>query len=223
MDINNLISGVTEYARPNRYKIQIFPPNTMVNGTTATDKDSNYFEGLLSSFADDIGGYITGSQKGYGDQRAIDLSCSAISLPSVSYATKEMRTGSGPLYKIPYDKIFEPVTATFYVDMEYNSRRFFVDWINSIDLPIEQKESNGNHYQFYDNYIGGMYIYQLDQNNLPAHLIYLEEMYPTAVSEIALGYENGDSIATFTVTFTYRNWKQKEVNRLASTLIDNIR
>jgi hypothetical protein len=68
-----------------------------------------------------------------------------------------------------------------------------------------------------------MYIYQLDQNNFPAHLIYLEEMYPTAVGEIALGYENGDQVATFTVTFTYRSWKQKEVNRLASTVLDNFR
>jgi len=214
MDINNVIAGVTEYAKPNRYKVDIFPPNTMINGTTSNDKDSNYFEGLLSSFVDDIGGYVTGSQTGYGDQRAINLSCSAISFPG---------TGSGPLYKIPYDKIFEPITATFYVDIEYNSRRFFIDWINSIDLPTEQKQSNGNHYQFYNNYIGGMYIYQLDQNQLPSHLIYLEEMYPTAVGEIVLGYENGDQIATFTVTFTYRNWKEKSVNRLASTLIDNLR
>jgi hypothetical protein len=72
MDINSLISGVTEYARPNRYKVDIFPPNTMINGTTRNDKDSNYFEGLLTSFKDDLAGYVTGTQNGYGDQR--DLS-----------------------------------------------------------------------------------------------------------------------------------------------------
>lgn len=225
MDINSVISGVSEYARSNRYKVEILPPNVLINGTEDdSSDDTNYFEDLLSSFKDEIGGYITGSQEGYGDQRAINLSCSAVSMPSVSYATKDIRQAGGPLHKIPYDKIFEPITATFYVDINYNSRRFFIDWMNIIDKPsVKGASSNGNHYQFYDNFIGGMLVYQLDMNQFPSHVIEFEEMYPTQVSEIALGYENSESIATFTVTFTYRSWKQKKVNRLASTLIDNVR
>lgn len=218
-NINNLISNIQEFAKPNRYEVSIFPPNAMLNGTV---QKLGYFEDLLSSLNDTIVGYITGEQNSYGDQRAINLSCSAISMPGVSYATKDIRNGSGPLTKMPYDKIFEPIVATFYVDIDYNNRRLFLDWMELINTPEGQKANNSNHFQFYENYIGGMYISQLDMNGLPSHVVYLEELYPTAISEIALGYENGDAVSTFTVTFTYRNFVQKHVNRLASTILDNI-
>lgn len=220
VDVNSLISGVTEYAKLNRYKVDIFPPNTMINGTS--QGEANVFGGLLESLVSDIEGYVTGTQNGYGDPRAINLSCSAVSMPGVSYATKEIRTGKGPLHKIPYDKIYEPITATFYVDIDHNTRRFFLDWINMIDQPTEQVDKDGNHYQFYNNYIGGMYIYQLDAKQLPSHLVYVEELYPTNVGEIALAYESTDAVATFTVTFNYRRFSQKPVNRLAANILDNI-
>ena len=217
--INNLIANIQEFAKPNRYEVSIFPPNTLINGNI---QKLGYFEDLLKSFNDTVAGYLTGEQRSYGDQRAINLSCSAISMPGLSYATKDVRTGSGPLTKVPYDKIFEPIVATFYLDVEYNNRRFFLDWMELINSPEGQKEANSNHYEFYENYIGGMYISQTDMNGLPSHMVYLEEMYPTAISEIALGYENGDAISTFTVTFTYRDFVQKPINRLASTIIDNL-
>ena len=217
-NINSLISTINEYARPNRFQVSIFPPNVLINGSL--DK-LGYFEDLLKSFNDTVASYLTGEQD-YGDQRAINLSCSAISMPGMSYATKDMRTGSGPLTKVPYDKIFEPITATFYLDIEYNNRRMFLDWMEIINSPEGTKVSNSNHYEFYENYIGGMYIEQMDMNGLPSHVIYLEEMYPTAIGEVALGYENGDAVSTFTVTFTYRDFVQKHVNRLASTILDNI-
>ena len=207
IDVSTIIAGVQEYARPNRYRIELFPPNTMINGG---EPEESFVDSVIS----DAGDFLSGEQ-GYGDQRSIAMNCSAIALPGISYATKEIRNGSGPLTKIPYDKIYEPVTATFYTDVEYDGRRFFIDWINQINKPIGSgdKDTDTNHFGFYTDYIGGMYIYQLDAIQLPSHLVELREVYPTAVSEITLGYENADSIATYTVTFSYKTWTYKPINR----------
>lgn len=220
IDVNDIIAGVQEYAKGNRYKVEIFPPNALINGTT----EINYIgdAASLSSLVEDAGDYLTGKQ-GYGDLRTIALNCSQITQPGASYATKDVRTGSGPLHKMPYDKIFEPVTATFYNDAEQNGRRFFTDWFNYINKPTGSSNPNGNHFNYYEDYIGSLYIYQLDAVQAPSHLINLEEVYPSAIGEVALAYESGDQISTYTVTFQYRNWVQKSVNRAAARLLDNIR
>ena len=212
INVDNIVAGVQEYAKPNRYRVEIFPPNTMINGKKTE-------EGFFASLVSDVTDYVTGKQH-YGDIRTINLNCSGVSMPGLSYATKEIRTASGPLYKIPYDKIFEPITATFYLDVEHNSRRLFVEWMDAINKPSGQIEIDSNQFEFYNNYIGGMYIYQLDSNQLPSTWIDVKELYPSAISEIALAYENNAAIETFTVTFQYKTWELRDVNRLVGRLAD---
>lgn len=131
----------------------------------------------------------------------IQLNCSAAQMPGVSIGTSELRI-KGPIRKIPNDMIFADMSLTFYNTSRYKERKYFEHWINS----ITDKETKS--FSYYHDYISNIVIAQFDQAGIVVHAVRLNEAYPTAVGEIALGYENTDQIETFPVTISYRDWEE---------------
>lgn len=217
MNINNIISSIVEYAKPNLYRVEVLAPNTMINGKVVGE-DKGFFNDLIRDLDNYVEGKVTAA-----DARMVSLSCSTIVMPGVSYATRDVRSGSGPLTKVPYDKIYEPLTATFYNDSEHTIRKFFIQWMRGMNSTVTNSVQDGNRYAFYNDYIGGMRVYQLDANRLPSAGVEFAEIYPTALGEVALAYESGDSIQTFTVTFNYRSWSEININRIAGRVLDEIK
>lgn len=87
---------------------------------------------------------IQGKQK--ADIRKILLFCSDIQLPGLNITTAQNRT-FGEVREAPYDRIYDNVNLTFYVDQNMDVKEYFDAWINSIQRPDTRT------FEYYKNYI----------------------------------------------------------------------
>ena len=60
---------------------------------------------------------------------------------------------------------------------------------------------------YYDDYTGGIQIYQLDQKNKRRYGVELVECFPNNISAQQLTHEQATGVQKIQVTFTYRYWK----------------
>ena len=60
---------------------------------------------------------------------------------------------------------------------------------------------------YYDDYVGSVTIYQLNNLNARTYGIELVEAFPKQIAEQSLDYAQNDSFHTIGVTFSYRYWK----------------
>ena len=127
------------------------------------------------------------------------LYCDTAQLPGINFSTTQSRT-FGEYREIPYEKIHDPITLTFYVDNNMTVKAMFDAWLSFIINP-ESKRLN-----YYDNYVVPMDIYVEDMQNMQKYQCQLIEAYPKAVSSIALDYASKD-IMKLSVTFAYRYFK----------------
>jgi len=207
IDIATLKTVVGEYAKPNKYMVQVFPP------TKLGMKDAGKVSDITKNFTDLFGNKT--NEGNYGELRSVGLNCSHATFPGISFSTHDVAQSGGVMFKMPYEKIYEPITLTFYNDIDFNSYRMFVDWIG---LLKSSEHNNGNHMSFYKEYIGNIHIYQFDAMQFTSHVVTFEQLYPVSVSEIEIGYDIKDQIETFTVTFTYRSWKYEPIKRSAADI-----
>lgn len=147
------------------------------------------------------------------DTRNIEINCSALTMPGSSIATTDHREARGHVVKMPYDRIYNPVTATFYNSIDHEERVFFERWISSINT------GHNNKFTFYDEFTSVINIMQLDCKHMVTNHIKLMEVYPIALSDLELGYANENAVEQFNVTFTYRHYK---VQKLSDTMFKNI-
>jgi len=151
----------------------------------------------------------------------IELNCHQAAFPALSIGTSEQRT-AGPIRKMPNDLIYTEASLGFYSDSEFNIRNYFDAWIHNT---FDQETKN---FEYYENYTSYIVIMQYDNAGKIVHGVKLLEAYPTTLSEITLGYDQVDTIETFGVTFTYRNWEkipgiggaESFINDLAPSFID---
>jgi hypothetical protein len=139
---------------------------------------------------------IQGKQK--ADVRKILLFCSDLQLPGLNIITAQNRT-FGEVREAPYDRIYDNVNLTFYVDQNMDVKEYFDSWINSIQRPDTRT------FEYYKNYITEMYIQVEDARDDSRYLVILHEAYPKSLSPIQLGYDNKE-VMKLQVSMNYRNW-----------------
>lgn len=132
--------------------------------------------------------------------KMISLFCDVAQLPGMRIATVPHRV-FGEVREMPYDRMFEPITLSFYSDTNLDIKGFFERWIHSI------MNQTARTLEYYENYIGTMYIDvdYLDELTIPAYRVQLHEVYPKSISEIQLGAERKE-IMKIEVSFLYRYW-----------------
>lgn len=150
---------------------------------------------------------LGGDTKRYPEMMA--LLCKSAQLPGLTYATNQVRTFGEPL-ELPYEKIYDNLSLTFYVDANMEVKSFFDQWMDSIQL------FSNKGFEFYDNYKTTIMIDVLnmgdhvstDTGSGKEHKVYsvlLNEAYPKSIQAIELDYENS-GVMLLTVNFQYRNW-----------------
>ena len=147
-------------------------------------------------------------------QRGLRAYCDTIGLPSRNIDTTPFRT-YGPKREIPYSYSFSgELTATFYCDKYLRQRQFFEMWQQAI---FNQNTHNLN---FYDEYVGGMRIYQLgafsggntDQmggegtRDRISYGVTLYEVFPKTITELGMDFASAE-IQKISVGFQYRKWE----------------
>lgn len=139
-----------------------------------------------------------------GDIRKMLMYCSDIQLPGVNVSSAQVRT-FGELREAPYDRLFDNINMTFYVDNNMFVKAFFDKWINSIQNPDSRT------FEYYNNYITNLTIQVEDLKDRNRYEVELRECYPKSVNAIQLSYESKE-IMKLQVVMNYRNWVSKPFN-----------
>lgn len=143
------------------------------------------------------------------------LYCNSASLPGISYATSSYHIfGEGR--EMPYQRMFEPITLSFYVDADMNIKRFFDKWSKCIMNTTTRNVS------YYNSYVSTIRIKSAyaQQNNVVTddwnvvrsaedvfpYVVELQEAYPKSIRSIDIDYGQA-KLMELQVTFAYKYWK----------------
>jgi len=205
-----LVNEAEGFARKARFYVQFNVPKGVDSIISASNERG--FSPLTdfdaaNSKSEENYGFATGTelqQAQKQNQKRVQAFCKSISMPSREAITEEIRH-NGPTRKFVYDYKSAPITATFYTDKFMRERSYFELWQKAAF-------SNTTHnYNFYDNYIAPVDIFQLGQyasrqeRDDVTYGVRLIDCYPKQISEVAYSSENND-IQTFDVTFDFRYW-----------------
>lgn len=133
----------------------------------------------------------------------LKLFCSNASIPGISFATTEQRI-FGEVREMPYNRIFEPASFTFYVDTDLIVKSAFDKWTNSI-MDFENRTLN-----YYTNYVMDVDVEIHDLQDNTSYNITLFEAYPKTVSSIELSSDSRD-VMKLTVQMMYKYWQPSTV------------
>lgn len=143
----------------------------------------------------------------------VSIFCESLNLPGMSIATTPHRF-FGEVREMPYERMFDPVTFTFYVDSDLEVRAAFERWIH---LVMNQKTRTMG---YYNDYIKPVYIYVINKTNTVGSagdlgieqdeseypcVITLNEAFPKSISSIQMSAESKD-IMKVSVQMQYRYW-----------------
>jgi hypothetical protein len=142
-----------------------------------------------------------------GSLRKVLLFCDQIQLPGVNYSTTQIRT-FGEFRETPYEKLYDNLTMSFYVDNDMKIKGLFDEWIGSIQDPITRT------FSYYDQYISEMKIEVQDLQNKTRYEMTLYECYPKNIGSIQLDYANKDYMK-MQVTMQYKYWTATPISPLA--------
>jgi hypothetical protein len=124
------------------------------------------------------------------------LYCESINVPGVNISTTPVRT-FGETREMPYEKVFDPVTAQYYIDTGFKVKAFFEAWQDSIQNTTDRT------IQFYNNYVSTVHLFINDVANNTRYLVKLHEAYPKTVASINLSQQSNE-IAKLSVTYAYK-------------------
>ena len=135
------------------------------------------------------------------------LFCDQVQLPGANYSTVQNRT-FGEFREVPYERIYDNITMSFYVDTELKVKELFDNWQNVIADPLTRT------YNYYNNYITNMVIEVQDLNDNTRYAVTLWECYPKTVSSIQLDY-NSKEVMRISIGMQYKYWTAEPIAPLA--------
>jgi hypothetical protein len=122
--------------------------------------------------------------------------CESTSLPGISYGSQGVRV-FGETREVVYDRIFDPITLTFYVDSDMKVKYFFDEWMGKI-VDADTRSTN-----YYDSYVKDIDIFVQDTVNSDTYKVSLYEAFPKSVGAIQMD-NNSRDVMKMSVTFQYR-------------------
>lgn len=127
----------------------------------------------------------------------IILFCDQAQLPGISFSSAQVRS-YGEFKEVPYEKLYEPVNLSFYVDKDLQVKKLFDAWLALIQSPRTRD------FNWPKNYLTNKIdiIVQDTQNN-NRYKASLFNVYPKAVAPIQLDYSAKD-VMKMQVTLSYQ-------------------
>jgi hypothetical protein len=175
------------YARPSRYEILIQPPNGFKGGGRSEEKN--------------LWALIMGQNEGDGTVRRTSLRCSQISFPGRTLDSQQDTNIYGPVRNIVQGFSFAELQAQFQLSTDLREKTFFETWQRLAFDPISFDVG------YYNSYVGGIQIYQLDEQDRRKYGVELVECFPKSVEPVSLDYAAANTISTVGISFSYRYWK----------------
>ena len=154
---------------------------------------------------------ITGSavQKFALNTTEFNFSCKASAIPAMAVGVVEVPY-FGRVVKVPGNKTFDNWTVTVINDEDFNLRNGFEKWMEGMGT----HQGNVSTISAGDGTLYGdatviHYGKAGDTSKLAEYKF--ANIFPVAVSEIALGWDANDAIEEFTVEFAYDYWTHTDV------------
>lgn len=201
-DFNHLLQAgkETDFARPNLYSVEIALPN----GSTLGGVADNPNFGAFYNMADE------------NTTLALSYMAKAVSVPGKSIGTIDAKR-FGPVFKVANDLIVDTISMTFMLSEDWREHKFFEGWIGGIMGHVKEKTGstanviNGTTRQvytvsYYDDYVSQVNIIPIDRQGGAVASIMLNEAYPTNIGPVALAWGDAGEVATFEVTWSFRDW-----------------
>lgn len=133
-----------------------------------------------------------------GDLRTVLMFCDSVTLPGLNISTQQART-YGEFREMPYERLYDNINLTFYIDNNMDSKALFDAWINSIQDPVTRQ------IRYYNEYITDMTIYVQDLQDKERYKIKLFECYPKSMSPISMDFGSKDMMK-LQVSINYKYW-----------------
>ena len=174
------------FSRPSRYEVLLLPPT----GTKGTGCDS------INIMSQEM-------RRALGDQtvRRTSMRCESISFPGRNLDTTPDTNIYGPTREIVDGYSFANVSASFQCGTDMREKLYFETW-QRLAYNVQTWAM-----QYYEDYVGSVQIFQLDENNIARYGVELVEAFPKTIAEQSLGYATTNEIHKISVTFSYRYWK----------------
>ena len=179
-EIFGVFRGKGGFSRPSRYEVILVPPA----GT-----NSNLFSSQMQEFSGD------------DTINQTSLACESISFPGRNIDTTEDTNIYGPVRNIATGFSYADITATFRCSRDMREKRYFETWQKLSYNPATWSM------QYYEDYVGAVQIFQLDDNDERTYGVELIEAFPKTIEAQQLDYSSTDQINKLNVTFSYRWWK----------------
>ena len=129
----------------------------------------------------------------------VGMYCDQIQLPGYNMNTTASNT-YGETREMPYGRLFDPISVSFYVDNEMEVKKYFDDWLFRIQSPLDRT------FSYYNSYTADLQIDIEDLENKTKYSVVLYECYPKTMGAIQMDYASKD-IMKLPVTLLYKYWK----------------
>lgn len=124
------------------------------------------------------------------------LLCDQIQIPGTNFNTSDTRT-YGEIRKAPYERLYEDINMSFYVDTSMTVKLMFDNWMTYIQNP------GSRNFNYYDDYTADIVIEVQDTKNQSRYGIKLFEAYPKSIGAVQLDYA-GKDVMKMSVNFAYK-------------------
>ncbi len=124
-------------------------------------------------------------------------------LPGRQIATTP-QTIYGVARKMPYGVVYNDLPVTFLCTNDMAIRTVFDQWHTAITDPTN------NYFNYYDNYVGRIYLNKLDEQMNITYNVVLDEVYPVTIEPQPLDAGAVDQYLRLNVQFAYRRWRSFE-------------
>ena len=189
-------------AKPSGYEVLFFPP---VGASQTPSTVNTFFRQMFKNITD-------------GDQREVSMQCHKIEFPGRNLDSTPDTNIYGPSREIVSGFSFAEITASFYQSNNYKEKQFFETWQRLCYDP------NTFSMGYYDEYVGKIQIYSLDNDGLRRYGVELIECFPKTIAAQNLDALPSQTAQTCDVSFSYRYWKNLTDERdLPQRINDSIR
>ena len=130
-------------------------------------------------------------------QNKVLLFCDQSQLPGISFGSNQVRS-YGEFKEVPYEKIYEPITLSFYVDAKMTVKSIFDKWTDLI------QDTTSRDFNWPNEYIAPTIdIIVENSEGRDAYIVTLYNCYPKSVGAIQLDYAAKD-VMKLSVGITYQ-------------------
>lgn len=152
------------------------------------------------------------------------LFCDGASIPGLFLQTlKFRRYGFGTLDTAPIVPVFNDVQLRFIVDASGDNWKMFHKWVNKVSnsdtsqgiFGVTEQDSGNQMYPYelgYQvDYVTGMIVSVYNDVGDRVKDIYLNQAFPSAISDVKLDWGDGGDVARFIVNFSIQDWQSSDV------------